>query len=93
MVTFKKHHPASRAYGRGRDSFYIPAVYQVMKDGRLVGYISGSNPGYMERITWQVYDANHRPIKWFYKGGLKRAKAWAAPYFDNGALDDSPPRA
>jgi len=54
-VEIKKGIAAGQSYGRGPDSQWHPARYNVVRDGEVVGYISGSSTRQYEKSTWEVY--------------------------------------
>ena len=53
-ITFTKVRSASRSYGRGSDSSYQPASYNVLKDGKVVGAIYSHGRGYMGSSSWYI---------------------------------------
>ena len=79
-VTIRKVTPASRSYGRGRDSYRIPAKYGVFRGGVQVGWITGSNTEYMEDTHWWVDDINGRRLATFYPRRIHRQAQHDTPF-------------
>ena len=55
-VKITKKEPASQGQGRGMDGRYTPAQYYVMRDGKPVGVIWGSERSRSSSPVWEVFE-------------------------------------
>ena len=66
-ITFKQLTKPTQSYGRGADSTYQAASYQIFKDGKPVGLIQAEPRRYLESAQWGVskYDEKGvlRPVR------------------------------
>ena len=89
MIKVSKRTSAAQSYGRGMDNYRIPGFYDVFRDGKKVGFIHGTNAGYMESSDWEIVEMESklggmRPVKRFgswQEQPFKKAKEFAMEYF------------
>jgi len=84
-----KEAAASRAYGRGSDNYRSPARYAVVRDGKRIGIILGTDAGFMEKSRWSVewlQPSTGLPRTVFEGDSFAIAKAWAESWDGQGPV-------
>lgn len=82
-IEIKRSRKSDRSYGRGADNQYIPAKYHIVKNGELVGFLSGTPSRFMGKSTWEVgefVNGKPRPIRNLFES-FSSAKFFAIEHF------------